>query len=365
MLVDIEGEESLREEVRYTMQQGVRGAGVDQLRWAMQRAGMDGNAIRQTLSQFDDTAGGVFTHDGTQGEMIELIRAKEVFSRAGVSEITLPPNGRLPFPKQTSASSGYWVGENQAVTESEPGTGAFELLAKKLACLIKCPNELIRFGTPSVEAFFRSDMARVLALKADRTLLDGVGATTSPKGLINFDGVNTYVASTVATDGNTFEPEDVNLMLSVVEELDHDLDTAAWKWIMRPKMWTNIQNRRAGSGYGDDDHKGAWLFPINRSDIAAGRASMLAGHPVLRSTQVSGVRTKGSSSDLSYILGGVFAHYLLGRIGVLEITTTTQGDTAFANDQTWLKAIQHLDGAPRYPNAFVFCDSSAMDLPAV
>lgn len=365
MLIDIEGEAELQAEVRFTMQQGIRGCSPGELQWAMQRAGMDKHAMRQTLSQFDDTALGIFTHGGPMGELIELIRAREVMSRAGVTEITLPPNGRLPFPKQTSAGTAYWVGESQAITESEPATGAFELIAKKLAALVKCPNELIRFGTPSVEAFFRADMARVLALKADRTLLDGVGSTTSPKGLINFEGVNLYVASTVATDGNTFQPEDVGLMTSVVEELDHDLDTSEFKFVMRPKMWNNIQNRRSGSGYAANDGKGPWLFQVNRSDIAAGRQSMLSGNPVLRSTQISNTRSKGSSTDLSYILGGIFAHYLLGRVGVLELTTTTQGDTSFVNDQTWLKAIQHLDGSPRYPNAFVWCDTIDMDLPAV
>ncbi|TXH42565.1 MAG: phage major capsid protein, partial [Desulfurellales bacterium] len=275
-------------------------------------------------------------------------------------------NGYLPFPRQTGAASAYWVGEAATITTSEQTTGRLEMRAKKLAARMRLPNELLRFGTPSVEAFARADLARVLALKADRTFLDAVGSTTTPKGLINYSGIETYTAGTAGTNGNTLDPSDPAGMLAEIEENDYDLEMERFCWMMRPKMWKNIRTRRAGvyNGSSIDEGAGEWLFDINRADIRNGAPAMLEGWPVLKSSQIANTRTKGSSSDLTYILGGIFAHFLIGRVGVMEFATSAQGDTDFSTDQTSLRVIQHMDGQPRYENAFVVCDSIDMDLPA-
>lgn len=349
---------ALREEVRQSLAQGVMGADLEELYWMQRKTGSQ--HLRQALSWFDDSALGVFTHGGPMGEMIELVRKREVFSRVGASQVTLPPNGRLPFPKQTGAGTAYWVGENAQITASEQTTGSINLVAKKLAALTKLPNELVRFGNPSVEAFIRADLARVMSLEADLAMLEGVGSTTKVKGLITYSGINTHTASTTAANGDTLEPEDAQLAIAEIEDDNHD--SSGLTWIMRYRMWQNILNRRAAA-HTAGTYDGPFLFRANRDDIRNGLPMMWEGHPVVTSNQVSNTRVKASGTDLTYILGGVFEHLLIGRIGVLEFATTTSGDTAFANDQTWLRCIQHLDAAPRYEDAFVLIDDIDMDLP--
>lgn len=349
---------NLREELRQSLAQGVRGADSDEMTWMLQRVGY---SRQQALSIYDDTALGVFTHGGPMGEMIQLVRKREVFSRVGASQVTLPPNGRLPYPKQTGAGTAYWVGENAQITSSEQATGSITLIAKKLAALTKLPNELVRFGNPSVEAFIRNDLSRVMALEADLAMLEGIGSTTKVKGLITYSGINTHTCSTTATDGDTLEPDDGQLAITELEDDNHD--TSNMTWIMRYRMWQNILNRRAAA-HTAGTYDGPWLFRANRDDIRSGAPMMWEGHPVVTSNQVSNARTKGSGTDLTYILGGVFEHLLIGRVGVLEFATTTSGDTAFQNDQTWLRVIQHMDAAPRYEDAFVLIDDIDMDLPA-
>ena len=63
----------------------------------------------------------------------------------------------------------------------------------------------------------------------------------------------------------------------------------------------------------------------------------------------------GSGTNLYQTLCGVFAHWMIGRVGVAEFATSTQGDTPFQNDQTWLRVIQHMDAGPRYEDAFIKC----------
>ncbi len=74
---------------------------------------LGGGRISQALSIYDDANMGIFTNAGPQGELISLLRAREVFSRAGATGVTLPPNGVLPVPKQTSAATAFWLGRRQ------------------------------------------------------------------------------------------------------------------------------------------------------------------------------------------------------------------------------------------------------------
>lgn len=43
-------------------------------------------------------------------------------------------------------------------------------------------------------------------------------------------------------------------------------------------------------------------------------------------------------------------------MGVMEFLASGHGDTALANDQTFLRGIQHLDAGPRHQASFVLCD---------
>lgn len=345
--------ESQRAEMRGVIQQGVTGSDPDQLRWIAQRF----KAVAQGLSQYDDTGLGVLLGPTTMGDLVELIRAKEVFSRAGSTQLALPPNGRLRFPRQAGATTAYWVGESATITSSEPTTGDIDMIAKKLATLVKLPNELLRFGNPSVEAFVRNDMARVMALAADLAFLTGQGSTVRPKGLLSYAGVQSHTASTVGTDGNTFEPEDINLMLGKLEEANHDVAGLGAAWVMRPLMRAGLSNRRASVYNGTTVvAKGEFLFEMDRGAQQNGLQGRLSGWPIVTSTQVPGNRTKGSGTALTQILCGVFAHHIIGRVGVAEFATSTQGDTPFQTDQTWLRVIQHMDAGVRYEDAFIQCD---------
>jgi HK97 family phage major capsid protein len=261
----------------------------------------------------------------------------------------LPPNGRLQFPKLTGGSTAYWVGEANAITESTPATGNLDLQAKKLGVLVKVNNELLRFASPSAEGLIRADMARVAALKADLAMLEGTGGTQI-KGLITYTGLTTHTASTVGVNGNTFQPEDVGLMEGKLP----DAVAMPTAWIMRKSFHAWLMNRRADAVTAADG-KGPFLFHPMRS---AGEAPPrdLYGTPVVRSSQVSNTRSKGTSNNLTYVLLGAFTDWIVARLGVMEFLASGMGDTALVNDQTWLRGVQHIDAGPRHPASFVLCD---------
>lgn len=352
-IAEIPGEEGFAREIKQVVQAGVSGVDRDEVfalrqkHWGQTKA----------LSWIDEGQGGSLVAPPIQGELIDLLRNNEVFMQAGARTIAMPPNGRITFPRQTNAGTAYWVGESNAITESQPETGDVLLQAKKLGILCKVPNELFRFSSISVEMFLREDISRVLALRLDKSLLEATGSTNEPKGLINYAGITRHTASTVAANGNTLEPEDIAQMIGKVEE-----QNASFKaFVMRPLMYASIANRRADAVTAGDK-KGPFVFNMFREmnaniDYSRATAGNLYGNPVYKSTQISGSRSKGSSSNLSYILGGDFTDYLVAMSGAIEFQISTQGDTPFTTDQTWYRGIMYTDGAPRHEASFVLCDN--------
>jgi HK97 family phage major capsid protein len=322
----------------------------DEADWLARRAG---RFHRKALSTLVDAEGGTMVAQPVLGELIDLQRNLETFAAAGASEVALPPNGRVQFPKLTGASTAYWVGEGSPITDSTPATGNLELQAKKLGVLVKLTNELLRFASPSAEGLVRYDMARAAALKADKAMLEGTGGVQI-QGLITNPDIALHVARTVGANGDTFQPEDVSLMEAKLPDAV-DGPTA---WVMRKGLFAALMNRRADAAAAGDG-KGPFLFRPNRV-AADGVPATLFGSRVVRSSQVSAARAKGTATDLTYALCGYFPDWVTARLGVMEFLASGHGDTALANDMTYLRGIQHLDAGPRHAASFVLCDKLAV-----
>jgi HK97 family phage major capsid protein len=335
----------LREEIRQKMTAHADRFDPDEAGWIARRVGLRTKALG-TLS---DLAGGTLVSLPVLGELIDLQRNLEAFAAAGSQEVALPPNGRLQFPKLTGGSTAYWVGEGTSITDNDPATGSLDLQAKKLGVFVKVNNELMRFASPSAEGLVRHDMARVAALKADLAMLEGTGGTQI-KGLMTYSGITAHTATTLGANGNTFEAQDVALMEGKLP----DAVATPTAWLMRKTMYAALMNRRADA-VSAADQKGAFLFHPARHAADAPPAE-LYGTKVVRSSQISNTRTKGASSNLTFILLGYFPDWIVSRLGVMEFLASGLGDSALQNDQTYLRGIQHIDAGPRNAASFVLCD---------
>ena len=334
----------LRDEIRQKMTAQSKKFDPDEADWIGRRVGLR----QKALGTLTDTAGGTFVQLPMLGELIDLQRSLEVFAVAGAQEVAMPPNGRVQFPKLTGASTAYWVGEGSAITESTPSTGNLDLQAKKLGVFVKLNNELLRFTSPSAEGLVRFDMARAAALKADLAMLEGSGSTQI-KGITTYSGIVSHAAATTGTNGDTFTPADVAAMEAKLP----DAVDAPTAWVMRKSMFAALMKRRADA-VSAADGKGAFLF--RNTEATSGPPAELYGTKVVRSSQVSATRTKGSGTTLTYILQGYFPDWVVARMGVMEFLASGLGDTALQNDMTFLRGIQHIAAGPRQQASFVLCD---------
>ena len=314
--------------------------------------------LKTAMSYLTDLTGGALVAPPEMGELIPLMRNQSAVDRAGARMVPLPPQGKWVAPRIASASTGYWIGENTAISESNPTTGQVEMMAKKLGVLIRIPNELFKYASVSADAMLREDMAKTLALGYDFACLYGTSGA-QPKGLLYFSGSDEVIdyATTsptpggVATDGNTVRPEDGYKMAAQVEDRNFDIENG-FKWIMRPRLWGTVASFRSSSGaVTTADQLGLFVQDLTRA-LGAGAPANWCGYPVVRSSQVRNTLTKGSGTGLSEVWGGVWREFLQGMYGAVEFATATQGDTMFAQDQTLVRGILHCDSVPRYPGAF-------------
>lgn len=310
---------------------------------------------KSAMSYLYDNIGGTLVAPPEMGELIPLMRNQSAVDRAGARMVPLPPQGKWIAPRVTGPSTGYWIGENTTITQSNPTTGQVEMMAKKLGVLVLVPNELFKYASVAADAMLREDMAKTLSLGYDFACLYGTSGS-QPKGLVYYTDTNEvlfYTASQLGTNGNTLQPQDGYIMSATIEDRNFDLKN--WKWIMRPLMWGYTASLRA-SVLTTGDQLGLFVQDLTRT-LGAGAPPQWTGYPVVRSSQVRNTLTKGSANNLTEVWGGAWNEFLCGLYGAVEFATATQGDTMFANDQTTIRGILHADSCPRYPGAFAVCQS--------
>lgn len=309
----------------------------------------------KALGTISDTAGGAVVGFPTLGELIDLQRNLEVFATAGATEIGLPANGMINYPKLTGGSTSFWVGEGKAITESQPVTGSLELKAKKAAILVYLNNEILRFASPTIEGMTRLDMARQSALLIDTAMLQGTGGTQI-KGLITYPQYatsdiwvqGTDKVLTYAVTANKFQPQDVYGMAGKLPDAAQRMPL---KFVMRFDLFGKVRGRRADAVVAADA-AGTFVFNITRSQSDK-IPFELDGNPVVASSQVS--RTRGNGSQ-TYVILGAFPDWITARFGIMEFLTFNGTDTAVVNDQTILRGIQMIDAGMRHAASFCFAD---------
>lgn len=311
----------------------------------------------------DDTLGGMLIPSTQSGSIIDLLRARAVLARAGSTEVPLPPSGNLAYPRWTSDASFAQVDPDTTtdMSTSTPGTGVVRLQAKSLRGAVTIPNDLIRYSSPAIETLVRMTMAEKAAIAEDNIFLEQVGSSVGSKGIINYtqstaetvtaNRLTLHVAQTVAANGNTLDPEDVALIQALYEE-SNDPDPATG-WIMRPLFFSKIRNKRADA-VSAGDAKGPFMFDLTRS-LKDGPVDGIGDVPVFRTTQASRNRSKGSATDLFYVLYGNFRRHLIGRVGAVEISTSEH--VKFLQDKTVIRVILRSDNGLAHEESFVFTDT--------
>jgi len=298
-----------------------------------EHAGYERECVQESraLSVGTDSAGGYLVSEQyLPAQFISMIRKNTVTFEAGARHLTGLTGSPVEIPKQTSAATAYWGSENTAITASDPGFGNVSMVPHPLTGMVKMSNMLLRMGNPSAESLVQEDLARVLGLKLDLAVLKGAGGT-EPLGIINTASINTKSMNATVT---------LALMEDMVYEQDKDdALTENSAFVMHTREWSTIRALLLAAG-------------ITFNSWGKGISKELMGYRVFTTNQLS--ITMGGGSDEGEILFGNFNDVLVGEWGAIEFMASQHADTAFAANQTWIRAIQLVDVAVRNPISFCY-----------
>lgn len=312
-------------------------------------------AMYKDLSSNSTITGGALVAFPAQGELIEVLRAMEFFSQVGATEITLPPQGSIRFPRQSGTFTIDAYAEAETATESDPASLFGELLlqAKKYVGLVDIPEELLMFSSVAVEAWLRSELARDHALKVSADSINGTGGKNI-QGIINYSGVVTRTASTTATNGDTLDPEDPILLYGDIADQDAPVNSGFF-YGMRNALWAQWLSTRVDQGSGAGT--GAFAFAVAAAHAAGSRpVKTVNGETVVTSTQIPNNRDKGTSTDLTLLLAGVGPEWIIARGGVMEFAMTNSDASKFQQGLSTMRSVQFVDAGPRHEESFGYID---------
>jgi HK97 family phage major capsid protein/HK97 family phage prohead protease len=274
--------------------------------------------LRRDLVVGTPTAGGNLVADELlAGSFIDLLRNRLALAQAGVTMLT-GLQGNISIPRQTSAATAYWVGENGSPTESQQAIDQVNMTPKTVGAYVDYSRRLLLQSSIDVEGMIRNDLARVIALELDRAAIYGTGSSNQPLGLTNTTGIGSQTISTYGT----FE-EYIGMETDVASA---NADAGSLRYIINAAARGALKSTAKSS-----------------SAVAAGfvfEDGEINGYPVIVSNQLA-------NNDALF---GDFSMMIMGMWSGLDLTVDPYAGATAGTVR--VIALQDVDVAVKQPGAF-------------
>ena len=272
--------------------------------------------LRRDLVVGTPTAGGDLVDDVLlAGSFIDLLRNRLAIAQAGATMLT-GLQGNVSIPRQTSAATAYWVGENASPTESQQAIDQVNMTPKTVGAYVDYSRRLLLQSSVDVEGMVRNDLARVIALEIDRAAIYGTGSSNQPQGLTNVSGIGAQSLTGVGT----FE----ELIGMETDVATANADAGALRYIVNATTRGGLKFAKKDSGSGE------FVFADNE----------INGYPVIVSNQLA-------SND---VLFGDFSMFCMGMWSGLDLTVDPYAGATAGTVR--VIALQDVDFAVKQPGAF-------------
>ena len=247
----------------------------------------------------------------------------------------------VAFPKQTGKATGSWVAENPGadVADSNLTLGQVPSSPKTYQSSTSYSRQLLAQSVIDVDTLVRQDLARDMALAVDYAAIQGPTGGSSPVGILNTTGVQSFVVAADSGNGGAVAYADVIKMIEDLEDVNAD-QLGDPGWLTTPgiksdlKLTPRLANTIALPSWADDD--------------------TLAGYIARSSNQVPKTGVRGDTANNHALILGVFPTIVIGmwgsgfelvvdpfslkKQGMIELTTFMLGDVALKYPQAFVVA---------------------------
>ena len=129
-----------------------------------------------SMGEDNNVAGGYLVPSEMASDMIRLVDERGVFRRE--SRVVELSSNALDIPRRTGGTTTYFVGEANAITDSDMSLDLVTLTLKKIAALTAVSSELASDAVISVFDMLGQDIAYGIADKEDECGFNGTGTST-------------------------------------------------------------------------------------------------------------------------------------------------------------------------------------------
>lgn len=281
--------------------------------------------------------GNLVATDLLAGSFIDVLRAKMVTAQLGATYLT-GLQGNVAIPKKTGPSTAAFVAENAAPSESTnaPAFGQVTLSPKTLAGYVDFSRRLMLQSSLDIETLIRNDLASTIAVAMDNAAISGSG-TNRPTGVLNTSGIGSITLGT-----NGLAPTWA-MVVGLVREVEIDnVDATSAGFLTNAQVKSKLATTaRQSSGI-----EGNFILQPPFSD--------LYGYPLTVSQQVPSNLTKGSGTNLSAMIFGVWSDLLIGQWSGIDLMVDPYTGSNAATVR--VTAFHDFDVAVRYPESFAECN---------
>ncbi|MBK5915142.1 phage major capsid protein [Rhodocyclus purpureus] len=285
------------------------------------------------------TGGAMVATNLLAGSFIEVLRAKARVLQLGATVLS-GLVGNVDIPRQTGATSTFWVTEGGNLTEAEATFDKVSLALKSIGTYSAITRQMLLQSTPDIEMLARADLIAQIALGIDLAALSGTGSGGQPTGVVNVAGVGSVIGG---TNGAQLTIDHLIDLETAVANANADVDSMAYLTNAKAVGWLKKLKSTTGQ----------YLWTNLPGGQRSGTPGEINGYPVARSNQARSTLTKGTSSGIcSEVIFGNWSELILGEWGVLEIMPNPYDATLFKQGGVLLRAMQSVDVAVRHAASF-------------
>ena len=305
----------------------------------------------KALSATSPADGGYLVPEVYASEIIELLYPATVIYDLGARRLGMA-NGNLNLPKIKTGSRAMFTGEQRAIPKTAPKFGNLKLSAKKLTALIPMSNDLLRSTNFDNDVIVGQDVTKQMALGIDWGAFLGTGGEFQPLGILRNKGVLNVDVTTLGTDyaSTTGELTAMFPNYLVASVLKNNVFADGLGFVFNTSVEQFFKSVR--------DNTGGFIFAEEMS-----KNGTLVGYPYKTTNLLE------TSGGKTCIIFGNWNDLVIGEQGALEIETSREGSwtddagniiSAFENDQTLIRAINHVDTGLRHDESFAVATKVAV-----
>ncbi len=298
-------------------------------------------AAKKSANGGTGAAGGYLIPEEAKGNLIDLAIAATPIKEF-MPTILTGLRGDLPIPKLTGRPTMYWVGEEEAATESGVTFGEIVLRPKTASAFTKVSRKLLYQTSNVAEAIVRDQLIKAFQIGLETAIIHGTGTEKQPKGLLNYASIATDPS---AVTGNRFRIDDAAKMQMAIDVNNMLKPTGSYGYLMRPEVLSGMKRERVMTFSTQTPSTG---MPVLNPLVSTKVLEDLIGYRIRTTTLLGkGTANGAAAANDSCVLFGDWSQLILAFWEGFELRSSdvagNSGGSALTQNQIWIAAFQGMD----------------------